>query len=153
MERSRRVAGYSLIELIFVLVIVCIAIGIASPAMGGAIRRVRMQVVLDNLTRDVFYARMLAIRSGSRVEMRFSQETPPCVDGYSVFVLGPPEREAKRVRIADLGGRLCLRKNGSAVVAFSSRGRPNWNLSFWIRHEQMLDSLTLNQLGRIHRWH
>jgi len=144
--------GYTLLELLVSLTLLGILASLAAPSMMGAVHRVRMQAALDNLSRDIFYARMLAVRSGRRVEMRFVQPLPPCVESYAIVVVSAPESEAKRVDVRDSAGSLCLRKNGPAVLAFSSRGRPNWNLSFWIRQGQMVDSLTLNQLGRLHRW-
>jgi hypothetical protein len=47
---------------------------------------------------------------------------------------------------------LCLRKNGPNPLSFNSRGRPNWNYSFWMRSGELVDSLTITQLGRIYRW-
>jgi hypothetical protein len=144
--------GHTLVELVLVLTLIGILAALAGPSVAGSIRRVRMELVLDALTRDVFYARMLAVRSGNRVEMRFFQSDPPCVDRYAVVVLREPETLAKQVRVPDLGGTLCLQKNGGPVLGFSSRGRPSWNLSFWMRDGTVADSLTLNQLGRIQRW-
>jgi prepilin-type N-terminal cleavage/methylation domain-containing protein len=150
---SCRARGYTLVELVIVLVLLGIFASLAAPSLAGYLRRVRMQLVLDTLTRDLFYARMVATRAGRRVELRFLHAPEPCVAGYRIVVMEDPEREAKRVDLELHAPGVCLRKNGPAVLSFSSRGRPSWNHSFWIRHGPLGDSLTLNQLGRVHRWH
>jgi len=150
-QRFRPAAGYTLVELLLVLTIVAILAALTAPPVSGAIRRIRMHMVLDALTRDLFHARMVAVRSGQRVDIRFFESEPPCVDRYAV-VRRDPETVVKQVRVRDLGGSNCLRKNAGPVLTFNSRGRPNWNLSLWMRHEDVADSMTLNQLGRVNRW-
>jgi prepilin-type N-terminal cleavage/methylation domain-containing protein len=149
----RQAAGYTLVELVIVLLLLGIVAGLAAPSVAGYLRRTSMQVVLDALTRDIYYARMVAARAGKRVEMRFTHAPELCVSGYRIVVIAEPEVAAKEVDFASLAPGICLRKNGPAVVSFSSRGRPNWNYSFWLRHGQLVDSITLNQLGRVYRWH
>jgi Tfp pilus assembly protein FimT len=151
---SRQPTGYTLIELLVLLALLGLVIGAAAPSFTGYIARIRMQTVLDALTRDIAYARIAAARAGRRVEMRFAHpESSPCVSSYTIVIMGETEHTARHVDIEEAAPGLCLRKNGSSVVSFSSRGRPGWNYSFWIRSGAMVDSVTLNQLGRVYRWH
>jgi prepilin-type N-terminal cleavage/methylation domain-containing protein len=145
--------GYSLIELMAVLALLALVAGLARPAFGGYLDRIRMGIVLDRLTRDLSYARVIATRAGQRVELRFRPaDSAACVAAYEVVLLTEPERLVREVDLATEAPTLCLRKNGPAVLGISSRGRPSWNASFWIRSGAAVDSLTLNQLGRVYRW-
>jgi len=150
-QRFRPAAGYTLVELLLVLTIVAILAALAAPPVSGAVQRIRMNMVLDALTRDLFYARMVAVRSGRSVDIRFFESEPPCVDRYAI-VRRDPETLVKQVRVSDLGGSNCLRKNAGPTLIFNSRGRPNWNLSLWMRDGNVADSMTVNQLGRVNRW-
>jgi prepilin-type N-terminal cleavage/methylation domain-containing protein len=151
LQRSRPPRGFTLAELLLVVTLVALLAALAVPPVSGVIRRIRMQMVLDTLTRDLFYARTVAIRSGRRVDIRFFESEPACVDRYAI-VRRDPETVVKQVRVRDLAGSNCLRKNAGPTLTFNSRGRPNWNLSLWMREGTVADSMTVNQLGRVHRW-
>jgi prepilin-type N-terminal cleavage/methylation domain-containing protein len=148
-----RTRGYTLLELLAALTLVGILASLAAPALGGYVHWIRIQRVMNELRSDFFYARMLAARTAHRVEIRFDRPAEQeCIDAYNIVLLTEPEREAKRARVNQPGRDLCLRKNGPNPLVFSSRGRPNWNYSFWVRSGAKLDSLTVNQLGRVYRW-
>lgn len=144
--------GYTLIELVVALMLAALLVGLAAPALGAQLRRLRMQTALDTLTRDIFHARMAAIRANTRVELRFLEDADECIESYRVVVTADPERLVRHVDVRGLARGLCVRKNGPATVGFSTRGRPGWNLSVWVHSGALRDSLTLNQLGRVQRW-
>lgn len=136
------------------LVIVAIVAGLAVPAFSGWIARSRMRATLDELTRDVSYARMIALRSGRRAELRFTI-TGGCVNSYTLVNLVSPERVAKTVSVASEAPGICLSTNGTGPLAFNSRGMlaaPS-NRSFWIYHGSLRDSISVSLAGRLRRWY
>jgi prepilin-type N-terminal cleavage/methylation domain-containing protein len=156
MSRTRidgRTGGHTLMELVLVLVVLGIVATLAYPRLAAPVRRLQMEWTLNQLSRDVFYARMLAVRGARRVEVRFETAgADACVAGYRIVVRGEAEREARRVRTRVPPAGPCLRKNGPNPVVFTSRGRPTWNHSFWLREGSAADSMTMTQLGRLQRW-
>jgi prepilin-type N-terminal cleavage/methylation domain-containing protein len=152
-SRERR-RGFTLIEMVMTLVIVAIVAGLAVPAFSGWVARSRMRATLDELTRDVSYARMLALRSGRRAELRFAI-TGGCVNGYTLVNLVSPERVAKTVNVASEAPGICLSTNGSGPLAFNSRGMlaAPGNRSFWIYHGSQRDSISVSLAGRLRRWY
>ena len=61
---ERRTAGFSLIEMVTVLVMLGILAGIAAPSMRGMTAATKLERAREQLIGDLLYARMLAIRSG-----------------------------------------------------------------------------------------
>ena len=64
--------GFSLIELLIVMVILGIMAGMAAPSLNGLVAANKTQRALDHISADIAYARMLAVRSGRPVGIRFS---------------------------------------------------------------------------------
>ena len=63
-DLDRRTAGFSLIEMVTVLVMLGILVGIAAPSMRGMTATTKLERAREQLMGDLLYARMLAIRSG-----------------------------------------------------------------------------------------
>jgi len=113
---SRHVAGFSLIELIFALVMLGILIGLATPRMSGWINHTRVESTMNGLMGDVSYARMLAVRSGARVEIEIK-----ATEYVISTVQGATKRTAKRVNVAAEHPGVTLAP-ANTVFAFNSRG-------------------------------
>jgi len=64
--------GFTMIELVFVLVGLAILFGIAVPNMSGVVSRTHVNDVSTQLATDIAYARMLAVRSGAPVTFALS---------------------------------------------------------------------------------
>jgi prepilin-type N-terminal cleavage/methylation domain-containing protein len=152
--RQPQRGGFTLIEILFTLVLLGVLISLATPAMTGWIRRTRMTAVLNQLVADIQYAKMLAVRSGQRVEVQVLPAGQACLTEYSIVVKSTPERVAKRTDVQSNSRGLCLRRSGAATVSFDSRGLPApvQNRSFWIRHGSMRDSVTMSSMGRLYRF-
>ena len=157
----RRNRGFSLTEVLVVLVIVGILAAIAAPSLRAVIRRERVRGALNRVAGDLHYARMLAVRSGQRTVVRFapapecagSGRTPIGSRRWTVEVRGPGVRVARRASLDDAGGRypFCLEMNGSDTVAFDSRGLlvPFGNRTMRVVDGEVRDSLSISALGRI----
>ncbi|HEX5725326.1 MAG TPA: GspH/FimT family pseudopilin [Longimicrobiaceae bacterium] len=157
--RGRR--GFTLAELLVVLALVAVLASVAAPSLSALIARQRLRGALNQLTADLYYARLLAVENGRRVTLRFepSRDCTPrrprnrVVQGYRIVVRGTPERVARTVSLRWEGRRLCLETNNSDSIAFNSRGLlvPFANRTVWATHGSAADSLTLSVLGRVYR--
>lgn len=154
MHRSPRArAGVTLIELLFTLVLLGILASLAAPRLSAWIRRTEMTALLDELTADIFYARMLAVRTGRRVEIRFSAGSNRCIDAYRIVVVGTPERVAKRVDVRRDARALCLTTTAALnPTSFDSRGLPaGISGSYTVSHGAMSEKINLAFSGRVYR--
>jgi prepilin-type N-terminal cleavage/methylation domain-containing protein len=152
----RRIAGFTLPEVMVVLVIVGIAAGIAVPKMHAYLARNRIRVALNRLAADIAYARAVAVSSGSGSVLRFHPE-PECGEratvAYSIAPRGASPGPTRRSDLRDVGGRVCLFFNGPDSVAFNSRGLllPFQNRTVWSTEAGARDSLTISVMGRVYR--
>jgi prepilin-type N-terminal cleavage/methylation domain-containing protein len=56
--------GYTLIELLTVLVIIGILVDFAAPSIAGVLRRLRSREAVGQVVADLSYARLVGVRSG-----------------------------------------------------------------------------------------
>ncbi|HEU4454644.1 MAG TPA: prepilin-type N-terminal cleavage/methylation domain-containing protein [Longimicrobium sp.] len=152
----RRAGGFTLLEVMIVLVVVGIAAGIAAPKMNAYLARHRVRAALNRLAVDLAYARAVAVRSGSGAVLRFHPE-PECgaraTAAYSITLRGAHPGPPRRSSVRDVGGRVCLLYNGPDSVAFNSRGLllPFQNRTVWSTEAGLRDSLTISVMGRVYR--
>jgi prepilin-type N-terminal cleavage/methylation domain-containing protein len=153
---SRR--GVTLVEMMAVLTIIGILAGLAAPRLSGMLSRERTRSALNRFTVDFHLARMAALRSGQRVELRFtSSGSCPAAshvvgaDGWSI-VMAREGRVLKQVRAGDLDG-VCLQSSNDAILVVDSRGllAPFENRTVRALGAGYADSLTVNVLGRVTR--
>ena len=160
MRPVRDPLGFSLVELLTVVVLVGVLASLAYPAVDGMISRMRTRAALNGLAADLYYARMLAVRSGYSVVVRFPP-SPRCTgtpkhpygtDRYAVVVKETPARVVKSVVLSETGG-LCLEMNQSDSVRFDARGllRGFGNRSVIARRNAVSDSFTVSRAGRVLR--
>jgi prepilin-type N-terminal cleavage/methylation domain-containing protein len=151
--RQPQRGGFTLIEILFTLVLLGVLISLATPAMGAWIARTRLDRVTNQLAVDLFYAKMLAVRAGQRVEIRFATPISGCVPEYRIVVTGPNERQAKMVDLRTDARGLCLtHSTGAAKTTFTSRGLPlALAYSYTITGRGMSTKITVSAAGRVYR--
>jgi type IV fimbrial biogenesis protein FimT len=64
--------GFSMVEILIVLVIMSILTGLAVPSLAGVLRESRARGVTAQLAADIAHARMLAVRSGRGASLHFT---------------------------------------------------------------------------------
>lgn len=152
---SRSRAGFTLVELLVVLVLVLLTASLAAPSFRGVVARVRGRSALDRIAGDVAYARMLAVREGARATLRFAREGSGCSSqSYTLVVMTTPARTARQT-VLDLGPEACLELGAVDSISFNSRGLPSTvnNRKVYVRRGGTADSLTISVLGRVFRWY
>jgi prepilin-type N-terminal cleavage/methylation domain-containing protein len=146
--------GYTLAELLVVVVIVGILCTLAVPSFTGLTKRWRMEAALDRFQGSYAYGRVIAIRSGTPVELAFTPSARDvCLERISIFMLASPGPPVREVRVPEEFPGLCLMQNNPRPVRFDSRGMPRRtdNRSVWVRSGPMVDSLTISTMGNISR--
>jgi prepilin-type N-terminal cleavage/methylation domain-containing protein len=73
--RRRSPSGFSLIELVFALVLLGILAGMAAPSLYGWVNRSRLEAAVNELNADFAQSRMLAVRSGEGATLRITSAT------------------------------------------------------------------------------
>ncbi|HEU0077996.1 MAG TPA: GspH/FimT family pseudopilin [Longimicrobiaceae bacterium] len=159
MSIARDARGFTLLELLTVLVLIAVGASLAVPRVDSALARMRTRGALGRFAGDVYHARILAVRNGRPVVIRFPGSVRCAAGGqnrfgtdhYVVVVRDTPEREVKRV-VLD-GGQLCLEMNQSDSIRFDTRGLPRGlgNRKVVARRGGVRDSLTISRAGRVLR--
>lgn len=152
-----RRSGFTLQELIVTLTMVGILMSLAAPKLSGMVARERTRSVLNRFAADFFLARGVALRSGSRVEIRFTHSgacttgAGMTADGWTVVVKAE-QRTLRTVTRADLDG-VCLRGTNDTILAIDARGMlaPFENRTLRALGPTHEDSLVINVLGRVRR--
>ncbi len=158
---EERKAGFTLVELLVVVLLVGVLASLAAPSLGGMVARAQTTGALNRLTTDLAYARMLAVRGGRQVQVLFVDEGScglpragrVLADGYRMMVGGPTPRLLRAVRLNGDAAGVCLESNNDRDIVFNSRGLlvPFENRTVWARRARTADSLTISVLGRVAR--
>lgn len=152
-----RTAGYTLPELLVVVVLVGILASLAYPSLDGVTFHTRARAALNRVAGDLYHARMMAVREGTRTVLRFTRrpDAPGChAPVYTVVVRSTPERV--KVTELDLGsGETCLQLGTVDSIVYNSRGLPAGanNRKMYVRRGERADSMTLSLLGRVWKWY
>ncbi|HEV2145897.1 MAG TPA: GspH/FimT family protein [Longimicrobiaceae bacterium] len=148
----RSTAGFSLLELMVVLLLVMIMASVAAPRMNTMAAKQKTQGAVGQLSADLAYARVLAVRWGRPTSVRFAASgTEYTVTVDTAGTASPNFRTVKRVQLGrDYAGvRLTP---PAAQVSFDTRGIVKaGGGTFTIAGATMTDTLNLNATGRTYR--
>lgn len=146
----RAPCGFSLVEILLVLAILAVLTGVAAPRLDAHLERLSRRALLDRFASDLYHARLLAARSGERVQLRF-ESAAGCVRSYRVEQVNP-ERVLRVVEVRAEAPRLCLTVSGGARLTVNSRGMPTGaSRTLRVRGRAGADSLRISIIGRVHR--
>jgi Tfp pilus assembly protein FimT len=134
---------------------------LAAPSMSGMLARWRTQSALNLLTGDLYYARMLALKSGRSVTVRLVADPACAVEAgaaaagrsWQVTVRSSPPRSVRLGSLGPDGAEACVQSNRSDSLVFDSRGliSPPGNRTVWARSGGARDSLSISVVGRVLR--
>lgn len=151
---SRRARGYTLLELMTVVVLIGIVLAFAVPSIERTLLLIRARGALNRVTGGIYQARMEAVRDGRTVEMVLGSGPDGCVERYVVRPRGDPAPRPVVDLAGDLRG-LCLRHGRSprdSAIGFNSRGMLQGdNSTFWYTDPTVPDRLVISIAGRVRR--
>lgn len=150
MKARAHPAGATLVELLFVLLILGVLLSLAVPSFRAQIQRQRVRAVLDRVTSDLFYARAVAARNQVSVSIRLNP-AGACVEAYEVRT--EAGRVVRVVRVAEEYPGVCLTTNAPRELTVNARGlligSPR---KLRATSGTQADSLSISIVGRVLRW-
>lgn len=124
-DRQPQSGGFTLMEIVIVVVLIGILVALAAPNMGAFVTRTNVDAVLNELVGDINYARMLAVRSGNSATLA----TNGSGTAYTITTRVPDAagtgtvvRQAKRVNLASDAPGFTLSGSPTGTLTFNSRG-------------------------------
>jgi prepilin-type N-terminal cleavage/methylation domain-containing protein len=160
MRRVRR-GGFSLVELVLVISLVAVCCALAAPSVTQMMAGYRARAAATRMAVDLYYARMLAVKSGRGATLRFVPDAA-CPRGagaqvasrsWVIVLRTEPERQVRSATTVEDGAGACVESNRSDSIAFDSRGllrAPN-NRKLWFTSGSVRDSLSVSVTGRVLR--
>jgi prepilin-type N-terminal cleavage/methylation domain-containing protein len=150
MVRPASSPGFTLIELIILLVVFALLSAMAVPSFSHALARARAAGTLNRLSGDVFLARALAARAGRPVLIRFTPSSG-CADSYELLAEDGGVLRAVTTREEVTG--VCLRSNAPQAMRVNGRGMLVGSpRRLYAASGAAVDSATVSMVGRVLRW-
>lgn len=92
--RSRRVDGFTLLELLVTIAVAAVLLGIAIPSYRGMVQRNSLAAQVNDLVGDLNYARSQAVTRGAPVSLCVSKNQSSCggsewTQGWVVYAQDP----------------------------------------------------------------
>lgn len=151
---SRAKAGFTLLETAVVLAVFGILVIIAAPNLAGYVRSTKVDQALNELTGDVAYTRMLAIRSGRSATLTVQASGMAYKIETTHQATPTTTRIAKQVNLANDYHGVSLAP-AAMVLTFNSRGLlvppPDDPISITAQHGSSSAVLKVLQTGRAYR--
>jgi type IV fimbrial biogenesis protein FimT len=135
-----RARGFTLIELMIVMVVLAVVISLASPALSEMVRMQRIRSVAVDLYADVTLARSEAIKRGAQVFV-VPRDSADWARGWDVATANPPTATTTlKSQDPFSGGVATPCTTGSCtVVTFGRAGRPTTTAvtRFQVSHSEL----------------
>ena len=145
---SRRSGGFSLAEIMIVIVIIGLVLAMALPKLNGVVGESALRSAMNRLASDLTLTRLQAIRYGATASLTIA------ADGKSYTVVVDPNGNAKAVKTVRLSNDypgLAL-SPVSSNISFDSRGMITSNVTqLKGTRGTRADSLFITGVGRIYR--
>lgn len=93
--RTAREQGFTLFEVLAVMIIVAIVAGTSAPAVGRIMSNLQFRQQTEKFTAVLRYARLLAIGKGQVVSLKLSEEAD------CLFVISGPVDESRECRLGE----------------------------------------------------
>lgn len=148
-NRHRDRLGYTLAELLVVIVIAGIVATIAVPKLSNVVRHLSARSAVSTVVSDLMLARTQAVREGRTVSLRV---TGTAAYQVTVDVGANPVRTLKTVNVAGTQQSVTLGPTGT-TVSFDPRGmlRAGSGSELRIMRGTQTDTISISAVGRVYR--
>ncbi|CAN5281905.1 N/A [soil metagenome] len=120
--RRTREGGFTLIEMLTVLVIFGISAAIAAPSLSGFISGNKVDRARDQVIGDLAYSRMLAIRSAATVNVCLVNQTTYLIKRGASSVDCSGGTTVRTIRLGEDFPGVRIDETPPLVITFNSRG-------------------------------
>jgi len=140
--------GFSLIELMFVLVLLAIMAGLAVPSLRGMVDRANATRALEGIAADIAHTRTMAVREGRSLAICFDSGSEP---SYRIATGCDAGETLRTVRLSQEYTGVGLA--APAALVFNARGlRESADAeTITVSRNGRSHSLTVSGIGRVHR--
>lgn len=147
--RQRELGGFSMIELMTVLVLIGIGASMVGPSFGTYMERSQTRRALDRVVGDVTYARMQAVQQGRRTAVNFQSD-----GSYTIDALATDGNWStiRTIRLRDDYGGVTV--SGATTLEFDSRGLLGNHSSeafVVVGRNAIQDTVFISTVGRLYR--
>jgi prepilin-type N-terminal cleavage/methylation domain-containing protein len=146
----RNNAGFTMVEILIVLIIAAILVAMAQPSLTGFVQRNYTRRTIDRLVADVTSVRMQAVRDGRRMAVTVEGDGTYTIDTLSTSGVWAPmrtidlENEYPGVAMTPANQRLEFNSRGLLVGA-------SGNEIVTARRGSQADSMFVSAAGRVYR--
>ena len=143
--------GFSLIELLVVLVLLSLLTAIAVPSMSGFVDRTKTRRALDRLVMDISYARVLSVQQSRRTNVAIEAD-----GSYSISAM-QDDGSWTTLRAVDLAAEYpgIAISGGLTDLQFTSRGTLDTAAAVdgfvKVSRGALRDSIFVSPAGRVYR--
>jgi type II secretion system protein H len=146
----RSSAGFSIIEIMVIVMIIGLLAAMAIPRFGNLAASLRSRGAADQIAADIAYTRMSAVREGRTAVLTVTGNT------YTMTVEntdGSTFKTLRTVRIRDSYTGATIATAGSARIAFDSRGmlKSGSATSVTVTSDSRSQRLLISLIGRVLR--